>query len=199
MIFVPDASEVRRGQWACRPDKQRPLVPFSSFHLGVVMIRRIVLVAGLVFAACSNAQAFHFWGGHHGGGCCEPTCCAPEPTCCAPAPSCCAPKCHSHCFGHKFKGLFHKHTCCAPACEPSCCAAEVTCAAPCEPSCAVEPSCCAAVEPSCCAPAPCCGHKKHCFGHKFKGWFHKCCKPACCAPACGCEPSCAAVEPSCCG
>lgn len=166
------------------------------------MIRRIVLVVGLVAAACSNAQAFHFWGGHHGcGSCCEPTCCAPEPTCCAPAPSCCAPKCCGH---KKLFSCFHKKcckpACCAPACEPSCCAPAAPCAA--EPSCCAAPAC----EPSCCAPAPCCEpccKKHHCFGHKMKHFFHKCkscCKPACCEPACGCEPSCcAAVEPSCCG
>ena len=41
-----------------------------------------LLVAGLfVVASASDAQARIF-----GGGCCEPSCCAPEPSCCAAEP-----------------------------------------------------------------------------------------------------------------
>lgn len=176
-----------RGRALCFP----PPLFFEEFQMKSRAIVALGFGAALVFCS-ADAQAFGGLFSRHGG-CCEPTCCAPEPSC-AFEPSCgiaeccdpCAPRCR---LLGRLRGLFHRNDCCVDVCEPTCCAPEPTCCAP-------EPSCCV-VEPSC-------------------GCFDDCCEPACCAPRCrilekigglfrrghhcgydcGCEPSCG-FEPSC--
>ncbi len=151
-------------------------VPSMKFRIALPAI----LFAGLFALTASQAEARLF-----GGGCCEPSCCAPEPSCCAPVePSCCAPEpsCCAPKLRHRCR-LFHRLHCCKPVCEPTCCAPEPTCCAP------VEPSCCAP-EPSCCAPK-CCRHR-----HRVRICKPRCHRKRCCVSAC--EPSCGVVvEPAC--
>lgn len=106
----------------------------------------LLLIAGAVSLFSSDAQAFGRRGRH--GGCCEPTCCAPEPTCCMPEPTCCMPEptccmpeptccdpCNPCCGGRRHGRLHHffhhRNRGCNQCCEPTCC----------EPTCGAAPSC----------------------------------------------------------
>ncbi len=92
----------------------------------------VALFAGLIVFAAADAKAFNVFNRSHGG-CCEPSCCAPEPTCG------CDNGCDHGC-GHRrhcglFGGLFGHHR--GHGCHEATCCAEPVCAAP------VEATCCA--------------------------------------------------------
>lgn len=98
----------------------------------------LLLIAGAISCFSQDAQAFGRR--RHMGGCCEPTCCAPEPTCCMPEPTCCMPEptccapeptccdpccSHRHCRLHHF---FHHRLCRGGCCPPvDCCGMEPAC------------------------------------------------------------------------
>ncbi|HEV3005152.1 MAG TPA: hypothetical protein VGX78_11865 [Pirellulales bacterium] len=107
----------------------------------------LLAVVGFVMANASSAQAGLF----NRGGCCEPSCCAPEPTCCAAEPTCaaaptcaaeptcceqapcCDTCCNTRCRKHPVRDFFRRlcsrcrHACQPTCCEPACCAPEPTC------------------------------------------------------------------------